>query len=329
MSETLSEDERVIEIEAKRLRDFKDHPFKITEDLQMRQLMDSIHRYGILSPLVVRPLPEGVYEIISGHRRKYAAKMLGFRKVPVVIRVMKDADAVIAMVDSNLQREVITYSEKAFAYRMKYEALLEKKRSDKQKYGGQFGHKGTIIRTVQVMGEDIGMSPKQVQRYLKLTELIPELRDMLDDGMISFNPAYEIAFLSEEEQKRLVDTIRLLQSAPSLSQVQRMKRLSQEGKLTEIRIRTILSEIKKGEINRVMFKNEQLYRFFPREYSAERMKQEILDILKEWMKRDCGAEVFEKKETAEAISECATERTSKGISEENSKMEKEMQKELE
>lgn len=272
-------DERVVEIEVERLRDFHSHPFKVKEDQQMIQLKESIKRFGILNPLIVRPVPEGVYEIISGHRRKYAAQQLGYRKLPVIIRYMKEEEAVIGLVDSNLHRESITPSEKAAAYRMKYDAL---KRRAGRRNSGQIDHNSIGKRTVQIIGEDSGDSPKQVQRYLKLTELIPELQEKLDEGTISFNPAFEIAFLTEEEQRALLLVMESSQTSPSISQAQRLKQLSRDGTLTKKQMKSILGEVKKGEINRVMFKNEQLHCFFPREYSAEQMKEEIIRILTLW-----------------------------------------------
>lgn len=271
--------ERVIEIEIERLRDFKEHPFQIRDDREMHQLKESIAEYGVLEPLLVRPVPDGVYEIISGHRRKFAAEALGYRKLPVIIRVMSDDESVIAMVDANLQRERIRYSEKAFAYKMKNEAM---KRKGGRK-GSQFGHRFIGKKTIELIGEAGGDSPKQVQRYIKITELIPELLQQLDDGLIGFNPAVEIAFLKEEEQKELLDAMDYAQSTPSLSQAQRMKKMSQEGTLTEEKMQDIMSEIKKGEISRVTFTNEQLHRFFPNDYTAAKMKREIIAILKIWM----------------------------------------------
>ena len=274
-------EERIIEIEMERLRDFRNHPFRIRDDRAMKELMESIERYGILNPLIVRPLPEGVYEIISGHRRKYAAKMLGYRKVPVIIRVMTTDEAVIRMVDSNLQRQQICHSEKALAIKMKYDAM---KRTPGNRKSGPDGHDDDSIRgkrTVQIVGEAFGNSPKQIQRYLKIAELIPEILEKLDAGEISFNPAYEVAFLEQMEQRMLLEAMKFVQSAPSISQAQRIKKLSQEGTLTLEAMKVILEEVKKGEINRVMFKNEQLYQYFPRNYSPERMRQEILEMLEE------------------------------------------------
>lgn len=277
----MEEKEKIIEIEIERLKDFKEHPFQVKDDEEMRQLKDSISEYGVLNPLIVRPRPEGVYEIISGHRRKYASQKLGYTKLPVIIRVMTDEEAIIAMVDSNLQREKISHSEKAYAYMMKNEALKRKggrKRS-------QSGHRLKGKKTVELISEASGDSPKQVQRYIKITELIPELMRQLDDGNIGFNPAVEIAFLKKEEQKQLLEAMDYAQSSPSLSQAQRIKKLSKEGKLSLEKMENIMSEIKKGEISRVTFTNERLHRYFPQEYTAEKMKREILAILKIWMEQ--------------------------------------------
>ena len=278
MTDLATEEERIIELEMERLRDFCHHPFRITEDNQMKQLMRSIELYGVLSPLIVRPLPEGVYEVISGHRRKYAAAALGYRKVPVIIRVMKDEDAVITMVDSNLHRDGIRPSEKAFAIKMKYDAMREKLNRIPGKHSDD-DIKG--IRTVQILGKEMGESPKQVQRYLKITELEPRFLALLDDKKISFNPAFEIAFLAKKDQGVVLDAMDYAQSSPSISQAQRIRALSQENKLTIQAAAQILEEVKKGEINRVTFKNEQLHRFFPKEYTAKKMKEEIIRILEE------------------------------------------------
>lgn len=195
-------DERIVEIEIERLRDFKDHPFKVLGDIEMIELKQSIEKYGILNPIIVRPLPEGVYEIISGHRRKFAAEKIGYRKVPVIIRCMKDDDAIVSMVDSNLQREHITPSEKAHAYKIKYEVL---KRKSGRKKAGQVDHEIYGKRSLDVISEDNRDSPKQVQMYIKLTNLIPELLQKLDDEEISFTLAVELSYLSESEQKEVIE----------------------------------------------------------------------------------------------------------------------------
>lgn len=274
----MEEKEKIIQIEIERLRDFKSHPFHVIDDMEMSQLKESIKALGIINPLVVRPLMDGAYEIIAGHRRKYAAEQLGYRKVPVIIRVMSDDEAIISMVDSNLQRERISYSEKAFAYKMKNEAMKRKAGRKRSQIDPKLKGK----KTIEIIAEEGGDSPKQVQRYIKITELIPELLRQLDDEMIGFNPAVEIASLKKEEQKDLLDAMEYAQSTPSLSQAQRLKKLSQEGKLTKEKMENIMSEIKKGEISRVIFTNEQLHRYFPTTYTPEKMKREIIAMLKIW-----------------------------------------------
>ena len=274
----MEEKEKIIQIEIERLRDFKSHPFHVIDDKEMSQLKESIKALGIINPLVVRPLIDGAYEIIAGHRRKYAAEQLGYRKVPVIIRVMSDDEAIISMVDSNLQRERISYSEKAFAYKMKNEAMKRKAGRKRSQIDPKLKGK----KTIEIIAEEGGDSPKQVQRYIKITELIPELLRQLDDEMIGFNPAVEIASLKKEEQKDLLDAMDYAQSTPSLSQAQRLKKLSQEGKLTKEKMENIMSEIKKGEISRVIFTNEQLHRYFPTTYTPEKMKREIIAMLKIW-----------------------------------------------
>lgn len=279
--EPYGSDEKIVEIELERLRSFENHPFKVTEDGQMMELQESIQKYGILNPLIVRPRPEGVYEIISGHRRKFAAEKIGYRKVPVIIRMLNDDEAVISMVDSNLQREMIRPSEKAFAYKMKYEVIKRKARRRKCGQVDQlFGKK-----SIEVIGEDCGDSPKQVQRYIRITELIPELLERVDDGSMGFTPAVQISYLKKEEQREMLEAMEFAQCSPSLSQAIRLKKLSGEEKLTEQMMETVLSEVKQKEIDRVVFKNEQLHRFFPTDYTSEQMRREILEILKLWMSK--------------------------------------------
>lgn len=279
--EPYGSDEKIVEIELERLRSFEKHPFKVTEDGQMMELQESIQKYGILNPLIVRPRPEGVYEIISGHRRKFAAEKIGYRKVPVIIRMLNDDEAVISMVDSNLQREMLRPSEKAFAYKMKYEVI--KRKAGRRKCGQVdqlFGKK-----SIEVIGEDCGDSPKQVQRYIRITELIPELLERVDNGSMGFTPAVQISYLKKEEQREMLEAMEFAQCSPSLSQAIRLKKLSGEEKLTEQMMETVLSEVKQKEIDRVVFKNEQLHRFFPTDYTSEQMRCEILEILKLWMSK--------------------------------------------
>ncbi|MDD3413161.1 MAG: ParB/RepB/Spo0J family partition protein [Lachnospiraceae bacterium] len=272
-------DEKVVEIELERLRSFEKHPFKVQADSQMIELQESIKKYGILNPLIVRPRLEGVYEIISGHRRKFAAEQLGYWKVPVIIRYMKDDEAVISMVDSNLQRERISPSEKAFAYKMKYDII--KRKTGRRKCGQVDLYSGR--KSIEVIGEECGDSPKQVQRYIKITDLIPEILEKVDDGTMGFTPAVQLSYLKKKEQREILEAMDYTQCTPSLSQAQRMKKMSEEGKLTLEIMQDILGEIKQKDIDRVVFKNEQLYRFFPASYTADQMRREILEILKLWM----------------------------------------------
>ncbi|MFW5553778.1 MAG: ParB/RepB/Spo0J family partition protein [Roseburia inulinivorans] len=271
-------DEKVVEIEMERLRAFPNHPFKVIGDSQMIELQDSIKKYGVLNPLIVRPKVEGYYEIISGHRRKYAAEKLGYKRIPVIIRMLQDDEAVVIMVDSNLQREQITPSEKAYAYKMKYDAI---KKKAGRKNCSQVDH-NTGKRSIDVIGELCGDSAKQVQRYIKITELIPALLDKVDDGTMGFTPAVQLSYLKKKEQQEIMNAIDSTQCTPSLSQAIWMKKLSESGKLTEAEIEGIFGEVKQKETDRVIFKNEQLYRFFPSTYASEQMRREILEILKSW-----------------------------------------------
>ena len=273
-------EERIIEIEIERLRPFKEHPFQVKDDKEMFLLQESIEKYGILNPLIVRPVPDGYYEIISGHRRKHAAEKLGYRKVPVIIRVLSEDDSILSMVDSNLHRERISYSEKAFAYKLKNDVL--KRKSGRKK--SQVDHKTPRKRSIEIISEDCGDSPKQVQRYISLTKLIPEMLQKLDDEIISFCPAVEIAALSEKEQKELLVAMEYAQAIPSLSQAQRIRQLSKEKQLSLEKMEEIMCEVKKGEITRVAFTNEQLHKYFPNSYTPAMMKREILALLKLWKK---------------------------------------------
>ena len=273
-------EERIIEIEIERLRPFKEHPFQVKDDKEMFLLQESIEKYGILNLLIVRPVLDGYYEIISGHRRKHAAEKLGYRKVPVIIRVLSEDDSILSMVDSNLHRERISYSEKAFAYKLKNDVL--KRKSGRKK--SQVDHKTPRKRAIEIISEDCGDSPKQVQRYISLTKLIPEMLQKLDDEIISFCPAVEIAALSEKEQRELLVAMEYAQAIPSLSQAQRIRQLSKEKQLSLEKMEEIMCEVKKGEITRVAFTNEQLHKYFPNSYTPAMMKREILALLKLWKK---------------------------------------------
>lgn len=269
-------DEKVVEIEIERLHDFKNHPFKVQADSQMKELQDSISKYGILNPLIVRPRPEGFYEVISGHRRKYVAMELKYTKVPVIIRYMLDEEAIISMVDSNLQRERILPSEKAAAYKMKYEVL---RRKAGRRKCSQVDYT-TGKKSIEIIGEETGDSPKQIQRYLKLNDLIPELLDKVDDETMGFTIGVELAYLSKTNQEIVLEAMENTLATPNLSQAIRIKKMQEEEKISVDSVEAIITEVKQKEITRVVFKNEQLYRYFPSYYTAEQMRREILTLLK-------------------------------------------------
>ena len=274
-------DEKVVEIEMERLRAFPNHPFKVIGDSQMIELQDSIKKYGVLNPLIVRPKIEGYYEIISGHRRKYAAEKLGYKKIPVIIRMLQDDEAVVIMVDSNLQREHILPSERAFAYKMKLDAIKNQgARSDLTS-----SQVGTKLRADEILAQQAGSSRNQVQRYIRLTELIPELMDMVDEKKIALNPAYELSFLKKEEQVDLLDAMDSEQATPSLSQAQRLKKYSQEGHLTLDMMRVIMGEEKKSDLDRVTFTSDTLRKYFPKSYTPQRMQETIIKLLEAWQKK--------------------------------------------
>ena len=273
--------ERVQNIPVRELVPFKNHPFKVLNDEAMLRTTESIAEYGVLTPLIARPLDNGGYEIISGHRRAHAAELAGLSEVPVLVRDMDDDAATVLMVDSNLQRENILPSERAFAYKMKLEAMKHQgSRSDLTS-----SQVGTKLRTDQVMAKELGESRNQIQRYIRLTNLVPDLLDLVDCKQISFNPAVELSYLSPEEQEIFLQAMDEVQAAPSLSQAQRLKKLAQEGNFTMDAAREILNEVKKGDLERVTFRNEQLRRFFPRSYTAQQMQDTIIKLLDQWQKK--------------------------------------------
>ena len=277
--------ERVQKIPISELVPFKDHPFKVVDDEAMLRTMESIAQYGVLTPLIARPLEDGTYEIISGHRRVHAAQAAGLTEVPVIVRDMDDDAATVLMVDSNLQRENILPSERAFAYKMKLEAMKRQgERTDLQEQATstQVGRK---LETAEMVGKEVGDSRNQVRRYIRLTYLIPELLDLVDEKKISFNPAVELSYLKPTEQEMFLSVMEWSQNAPSLSQAQRLKKLSQEGKLTPDAMREIMNEVKKGDLERVTFRNETLRKYFPRSYTAQQMQDQIIKLLEQWQKR--------------------------------------------
>lgn len=274
--------ERVQNIPVRELIPFKNHPFKVLDDEAMLRTTESIAEYGVLTPLIARPLDHGGYEIISGHRRAHAAELAGLAEVPVLVRDMDDDAATVLMVDSNLQRENILPSERAFAYKMKLEAMKHQgSRSDLTL--GQVVPK--FQRSTEAIAEGTGESYKQVQRYIRLTNLVPDLLDLVDCKQISFNPAVELSYLSPEEQETFLQAMDEVQAAPSLSQAQRLKKLAQEGNFTMDAAREILNEVKKGDLERVTFRNEQLRRFFPRSYTTQQMQDTIIKLLDQWQKK--------------------------------------------
>ena len=273
--------ERVQKIPISELVPFKDHPFKVVDDEAMLRTMESIAQYGVLTPLIARPLEDGTYEIISGHRRVHVAQAAGLTEVPVIVRDMDDDAATVLMVDSNLQRENILPSERAFAYKMKLEAMKRQgERTDLQEQATstQVGRK---LETAEMVGKEVGDSRNQVRRYIRLTYLIPEFLDLVDEKKISFNPAVELSYLKPTEQEMFLSVMEWSQNAPSLSQAQRLKKLSQEGKL----MREIMNEVKKGDLERVTFRNETLRKYFPRSYTAQQMQDQIIKHLEQWQKR--------------------------------------------
>lgn len=274
--------ERVQNISISELVPFKDHPFKVVDDEAMLRTTESIAQYGVLTPLIARPLEAGGYEIISGHRRAHAAEMAGLTEVPALVRQMDDDAATVLMVDSNLQRENILPSERAYAYKMKLEAM---KRQAGRPFKENACQVGTHLRSDQELGEQVGDSARQVQRYIRLTNLIPDLLEMVDQKQISFNPAVELSYLAPEEQEIFMQAMDEVQASPSLSQAQRLKKLAQEGDFTMDAAREIMNEVKKGDLERVTFRNEQLRKYFPRSYTTQQMQDTIIKLLDQWQKK--------------------------------------------
>ena len=272
--------EQVQQIPIGELFPFKNHPFKVLDDESMQRTVESVEQYGVLSPLIARPRPEGGYEIISGHRRQHAAQLAGLDALPVIVRNMDDDAAVLLMVDSNLQRENILPSERAFAYKMKLEALKNQgARSD--------------LTSVQVapklstekIGEEVGMSKDNVKRYIRLTNLVPELLDMVDEKKIAFNPTVELSYLDESQQRDFLEAMNDTQNAPSLSQAQRLKRLAQEGHFSYDVAFAVMGEEKKDELDKVVIKNDTLRKYFPRSYTPKQMEDTIIKLLDQWQRK--------------------------------------------
>ena len=267
------------------LHPFEGHPFKVLDDELMEQTVESIKQIGVVSPLIVRPDPEGGFEILSGHRRLHAAQLAGLETVPVIVKEMDDDAAIIFMVDSNLQRENILPSERAFSYKMKLEAMKHQgERSDLQPEttSRQLGEK--LQTSVAVMSEEMGESQRQIQRFIRLTNLIPEILDMVDEKKIAFNPAVELSYLKPSEQKEFLEAMDYAQASPSLSQAQRLKKLSQEGGCTLDAMYEVMNEIKKDELDHVTIKNEVLRKYFPKSYTPKQMQDTIIRLLEKWQR---------------------------------------------
>ena len=265
------------------LHPFTNHPFKVLDDEAMTRTVESIAQYGVLAPLIARPRPDGDgYEIISGHRRQYAAKLAGLDTLPVIVRNMDDDAAVLLMVDSNLQRENILPSERAFAYKMKLDAMRRTSGRPSKENVSQIG---TQKRSDQIMAEELGESRNQIQRFIRLTNLVPELLDMVDEKKIAFNPAVELSYLDESQQRDFLEAMEDTQNAPSLSQAQRLKKLAQEGHFSYDVAFAVMGEEKKDELDKVVIKNDTLRKYFPRSYTPKQMEDTIIKLLEQWQRK--------------------------------------------
>ena len=273
--------EQIQQIPLAELYPFTNHPFKVLDDESMQRTVESVEQYGVLSPLIARPRPEGGYEIISGHRRQHAAQLAGLETLPVIVRNMDDNAAVLLMVDSNLQRENILPSERAFAYKMKLEALKKQgARSDLT--SDQLGQK---LWSVEQVANDAGESKTQIQRFIRLNNLIPELLDMVDEKKIAFNPAVKLSYLNEAQQRDFLEAMNDTQNAPSLSQAQRLKKLALEGHFSYDVAFAVMGEAKKDELDKVVIKNETLRKYFPRSYTPKQMEDTIIRLLEQWQRK--------------------------------------------
>ena len=276
--------EQVQQIPIGELLPFKNHPFKVLDDESMQRTVESVEQYGVLSPLIARPRPEGGYEIISGHRRQHAAQLAGLDTLPVIVRQMDDDAAVLLMVDSNLQRETILPSERAFAYKMKLEAMKHQAGRPTQDNYSQVGNNFGALSSEE-MAEELGTSKNQIFRYIRLTNLVPELLDMVDEKKIAFNPAVELSYLDESQQRDFLEAMNDTQNAPSLSQAQRLKKLAQEGHFSYDVAFAVMGEEKKDELDKVVIKNDTLRKYFPRSYTPKQMEDTIIKLLEQWQRK--------------------------------------------
>ena len=276
--------EQVQQISIEELFPFKNHPFKVLDDESMQRTVESVEQYGVLSPLIARPRPEGGYEIISGHRRQHAAQLAGLETLPVIVRQMDDDAAVLLMVDSNLQREIILPSERAFAYKMKLEAMKHQAGRPTQDNYSQVGNNFGTLSSAE-MAEELGTSKNQIFRYIRLTNLVPELLDMVDEKKIAFNPAVELSYLDEAQQRDFLEAMNDTQNAPSLSQAQRLKKLAQEGHFSYDVAFAVMGEEKKDELDKVVIKNDTLRKYFPRSFTPKQMEDTIIKLLDQWQRK--------------------------------------------
>jgi len=286
--EAAGQTERVQQIPLSELHPFEGHPFRVMDDEEMQKTVESVKEYGVLTPAIARPDPDGGYEIISGHRRMRAAELAGLKTLPVIVRDMDDDTAIILMVDSNLQREHILPSERAFAYRMKLEAIKHQGvRTDLSLDGtcAQVGHKLDGKKSRDIVAEEAGVSKNQVSRYIRLTELIPEILDMVDEKKIAFNPAVELSYLNPQEQREFLEAMDYAQTTPSLSQAQRIKRMSQEGTCTLDQMCDVMNELKKDDMTTITISHDVLRKYFPRSYTPQQMQDVIVKLLDQWMKK--------------------------------------------
>ena len=277
--------ERIQEIPLSELHPFKNHPFRVVDDEAMQRTAESVAQFGVLAPALARPRPEGGYELVAGHRRMRASELAGLETMPVIVRQMDDDTATIAMVDSNLQRETLLPSERAFAYKMKMDAMARRAGRPSKENSGQVGRDFQGKESREIIAEQTGESARQVQRFINLTNLIPELLDMVDRKEIAFNPAVELSFLKKEEQQGFLEAMDYGQSTPSLSQAQRIKKLSQVGMCTQEAMNTIMNEEKKSELDTITLKNDVLRKYFPRSYTPKQMQDTIIRLLEQWQKK--------------------------------------------
>lgn len=280
--------QRIQQLPLSELVPFKDHPFRVVDDDRMKETVESIQEYGVLVPIIVRPMDDGSYEIVSGHRRKRACELAEVEEIPAIVRDLDDDEATIIMVDSNLQRENILPSERAKAYQMKLEAIRRRAgrpKKEEQENGGQFGHDFEAKKAREIIAEEAGDSPRNVQRFIRLNELSEPLRDKVDNGELGFTPAVELSFLKPQEQEWVERALDETQQTPSLSQAQRIKQESKEGTLTEDTVHKIISEEKKPLYNSVTLSHDTLKKYFPKSYTAKQMENVIIRLLDSWLKK--------------------------------------------